>query len=270
MALTVNTNVASLNVQKNLGRASDALSNSMTRLSSGLRINSAQDELARLSIADKVKSQMENSNRPIRFATDTIALLQTGEGALNETHSMLIRMRDLATQSVNQSYSDSDRSLMQSEFADVAKHITTNGNYASFNGHSILNGSYEIQTQSAAFFDESRSIKINDMRSEALGVSDLSISTVEGGKEAISKIDEALKMVDEQRTIFGKEGNYLVNQIFSMTSRVNNTSPLGRIHESDFASETANLVKQKVLQQAGQSVLAQANSLPSAVLKLLQ
>lgn len=271
MALTVNTNVASLNVQKSLAHGSDALSASMTRLTSNLRINSAKDEVAAISIADKLKSQMQNSNRQIQSSMDTISLLQTADGALNETHSMLVRMKDLASHSTS-SDSDSNRSLsMQSEFAELAKNITNIGNTTSFNGRFILNGPSEIETQSTAFFAESRSIKVNDMRSEALGVSDLSISTVADGREAISKIDEALKLVNEQRAAFGKEQNHIEHTVSSLsTSTLEKTTSTSRINDLDFATETAALTRNLMLSQAGTSILAQANSLPNNVLQLLR
>lgn len=260
MAISINSNIVSLEAQAKLNRNSDAVSNSLQKLSSNLRVNSSSDEVSLISVASKMKFQMENSNQQIKSAMETNSILQTASAALDQTQSTLSRMKDLATKSADASTDSNSRLSMHSEFASLAKEITKISNDTNFNGKNILSGSYERELQSAV--GESSSIKFNDMSSEALGVSNLSISTAEGGLDALSKIDEALKMVNEQRSTFSKEQSHINENIFSLSLNTNNQTTANQKLDANSAAEKISLTKLQMLSQLGSSMLAQANNLP--------
>ncbi|KPY72821.1 Flagellar filament structural protein FliC [Pseudomonas syringae pv. syringae] len=282
MALTVNTNVASLNVQKNLGRASDALSTSMTRLSSGLKINSAKDDAAGLNIATKINSQIKGQTMAIKNANDGMSIAQTAEGALQESTNILQRMRELAVQSRNDSNSDTDRVALNKEFTQMSSELTRIADSTNLNGKALLNGSASTMTfQVGSNSGSSNQITLTlsaSFDANTLGVG--SAITIVGSDSAtaetnfsaaIAAIDSALQTINNTRSDLGAAQNRLTSTISNLQNINENASAaLGRIQDTDFAAETAQLTKQQTLQQASTSVLAQANQLPSAVLKLLQ
>ncbi|KQQ57117.1 flagellin [Pseudomonas sp. Leaf127] len=282
MALTVNTNVASLNVQKNLGRASDALSTSMTRLSSGLRINSAKDDAAGLQIATRINSQIRGQTMAIKNANDGISIAQTAEGALQESTNILQRMRELAVQARNDSNSADDRIALNKEFSQMSLELTRIAESTNLNGKNLVDGSastmtFQVGSNSGAENQITLSLS-QSFTANSLNVgSTISItgSTTEEAEEsfsaAIAAIDSALSIVNSSRADLGAAQNRLSSTISNLQNiNENATAALGRVQDTDFASETAQLTKQQTLQQASTSVLAQANQLPSSVLKLLQ
>ena len=281
MALTVNTNVTSLNVQKNLSRASDALSTSMTRLSTGLKINSAKDDAAGLQIATRMTSQVRGQTMAIKNANDGISIAQTAEGAMQEQTNILQRMRELAIQSRNTSNSVDDRAALNTEFAQMSDELTRIANSTQLNGKDLLktaNNTMTFQVGSNTGTDNQITITLGSLTAGTLGVAsgtinisgdDTAIQT--SFSNAVSAIDNALKVINTSRADLGATQNRLTSTIANLQNINENTSAaLGRIQDTDFAAETAQLTKQQTLQQASTSILAQANQLPSAVLKLLQ
>lgn len=398
MALTVNTNIPSLNTQRNLNSSSNALATSMQRLSTGSRINSAKDDAAGLQIANRLTSQVNGLGVAVRNANDGISLAQTAEGALQQSTNILQRMRDLSLQSANGSNSDSERTALNSEVGQLKKELDRISNTTTFGGRQLLDGSFGVAsfqvgsaaneiisvginkmssasmssnhyvstvaaptvattvttagdmdvaftvdgknftaTASLAVGDDAKAVSqklaaaINDANSgvgafvqddnslkiiskvaakgdgsgaltaltiapsttagkipagAAAGtvdvnsaiadvssqkVSEIDLSTAEGAQKAVLTIDDAIKKIDAQRADLGAVQNRFDNTIANLQSISENVSAArGRIEDTDFAAETANLSKNQILQQAGTAILAQAKQLPQAVLSLLQ
>ncbi|RFQ05094.1 flagellin FliC [Pseudomonas putida] len=289
MALTVNTNTTSLGVQKNLNRASDALATSMTRLSSGLKINSAKDDAAGLQIATRMTSQIRGQTMAIKNANDGISIAQTAEGAMQEQTNMLQRMRELALQARNDSNSYKDRNALNGEYQAMLSEINRIAGNTELNGKNLLNGSAgEMTFQVGSNGGGGNQIKIKldvGMDSSAtgalsaLGQASATLSSASDTTAAdydiqfqtvITAIDEALQNINTTRADLGAAQNRLTSTINNLQNiNENAEAARGRVQDTDFAAETAQLTKQQTLQQASTSVLAQANQLPSAVLKLL-
>jgi len=392
MALTVNTNIASLNTQRNLSNSSNALATSMQRLSTGSRINSAKDDAAGLQIANRLTSQVNGLGVAVRNANDGISLAQTAEGALQQSTNILQRMRDLALQSANGSNSDSERDALNDEVGQLKKELDRISNTTTFGGRALLDGTFgtttfqvgsnaneminvsikEMSTTSltgSVYVDTSAAItldptadetvdnfelesadisyafeidgvikevkiaggstvqevanQINDANvgvgafvsvnaagteatielvsskdfkmsgdpadmtaipgafatavldadpsATSINIDSADISTAKGAQEAVILIDAAIKTIDSQRADLGAVQNRFDNTIANLQNISENVSAArGRIEDTDFAAETANLSKNQILQQAGTAILAQAKQLPQAVLSLLQ
>ena len=279
MALTVNTNVASMNVQKNLSRASDALSTSMTRLSSGLKINSAKDDAAGLQIASRMTSQIRGQNMAIKNANDGISMAQTAEGALQESSNILQRMRELGIQSASGNNSDKDRGALDKEYQAMALELTRIAESTNLNGINLLDGTagtaglVKIQVGSGTAGQNQIDLQLPTTAVDAVtlltDVGDLNTDTT--AKTAVNSIDTALQTINDMRADLGATQNRLTSTVSNLQNINENVSAaLGRVQDTDFAAETAQMTKQQTLQQASTAVLAQANQLPSAVLKLLQ
>lgn len=283
MALTVNTNTTSLNVQKNLNRASDALSTSMSRLSSGLKINSAKDDAAGLQISNRMTSQIRGQNVAVKNANDGISMAQTAEGALQESTNILQRMRELAVQARNGTNGTADQTATNSEFAQMSDELTRISASTNLNGKNLLDGSAGTMTLqvgsntgTANQIDLTLSSKFDAISlSVGSGTAVLTGATSAAAAtnidNAITAIDAAIASIGKTRANLGASQNRLTSTISNLQNITENvTAAQGRVQDTDFASETANLTKQQTLQQASTAVLAQANQLPSAVLKLLQ
>lgn len=282
MALTVNTNTASLNVQKNLNRASDALSTSMTRLSSGLKINSAKDDAAGLQIATRMTSQLRGQNMAIKNANDGISMAQTAEGALQESSNILQRMRELAVQARNGSNSADDQTALNTEFKEMSKELTRIATATNLNGINLLDGTAGAANDGKVLIqvgsnttDDVDTITLDlgsvPMTAAGLAVDGDVLTDADTSATAIENIDAALETINGVRSVLGAAQNRLTSTISNLQNVNENVSAaLGRIQDTDFAAETAQMTKQQTLQQASTSVLAQANQLPSSVLKLLQ
>ncbi|WP_339432613.1 MULTISPECIES: flagellin domain-containing protein [unclassified Pseudomonas] len=286
MALTVNTNTTSLNVQKNLNRASDALSTSMQRLSSGLKINSAKDDAAGLQISNRMSSQIRGNTQAIQNANDGISVAQTAEGALQASTDILQRMRELAVKARNGTNGTADQTATNAEFAQMSDEITRISAATNLNGKNLLDGSagtvtlqVGANTGSANHIDLVLSSKF-DAVSLSVGSGTVVLTGTSGTgagsasdniDNAITAIDAAIAAIGATRASLGASQNRLTSTIQNLQNITENTTAAqGRVQDTDFAAETANLTKQQTLQQASTSVLAQANQLPSAVLKLLQ
>ncbi|MGE6321189.1 flagellin [Pseudomonas oryzihabitans] len=380
MALTVNTNTASLNTQRNLNTSANSLSTSLQRLSTGSRINSAKDDAAGLQISNRLTSQVNGLNVAVKNANDGISLAQTAEGALQQSTNILQRMRDLSLQSANGSNSDSERTALNSEVGQLKKELDRISNTTTFGGRKLLDGSFgttNFQVGSAA--NEMISVSIDKMDTTSLkgnvyqgsiaatatatadasyeytiasgsntttvkadiksgdtaavigskiataindsnsgvgafvddtgkvsfmnaaksdgtngvtvtagaatgtpavtpatavtanSVKEIDITSAQGAQSAVMVIDGAIKQIDSQRAQLGAVQNRFDNTIANLQNIGENASAArGRIQDTDFAAETANMSKNQVLQQAGTAILAQANQLPQAVLSLLR
>jgi len=281
--LGVNTNIASLAVQSNLNKASSALTTSMTRLSSGLRINSAADDAAGMQIATRETSQIRGQNVAVKNANDGISMAQTAEGALQESTNILQRMRELAVQSANGTNGTADTVATNQEFAQMSDELTRIAQSTNLNGKNLLDasaGTMTLQVGSNTGAANQITLALSTSfaaTSLAVGSGAVVISgttpaiALANSQGAITAIDAALATINATRSSLGASENRLsstVNNLQNVTQ--NATAALGRIQDTDFAAETANLTKNQTLQSASTSVLAQANQLPNAVLKLLQ
>ncbi|NVZ61605.1 flagellin FliC [Pseudomonas gingeri] len=283
MALTVNTNTTSLNVQKNLNRASDALSTSMQRLSSGLKINSAKDDAAGLQISNRMSAQIRGNTQAIQNANDGISVAQTAEGALQASTDILQRMRELAVKARNGTNGTADQTATNAEFGQMSDELTRISAATNLNGKNLLDGSagtmtlqVGANTGSANHIDLVLSSKF-DAVSLSVGSGTVMLTGATSAAaatnidNAITAIDAAIAAIGATRAALGASQNRLTSTIQNLQNiNENTTAAQGRVQDTDFAAETANLTKQQTLQQASTSVLAQANQLPSAVLKLLQ
>lgn len=274
MALGINTNIASLSAQNQLSKSQGLSDQALERLASGLRINSAKDDAAGLAISTRFDTQIRGLTVAQRNANDGISMVQTAEGGLDETVQNLQRIRELAVQAANGSNTDADRSLLQSEVNQRVSEITRIASDTQFNGLAVLDGSLGsgVAFQVGANAGQTISIDFNStMNAAGLGISGISISSAGGASAALATIDGALSQVNAFRADLGAVQNRFESTINNLGTNIENLSASNsRIVDADFAAETAKLAKANVLQQAGISVLAQANARPNQVLSLLQ
>jgi flagellin len=274
MALGINTNIASLSAQNQLSKSQGLSNQALERLASGLRINSAKDDAAGLAISTRFDTQIRGLTVAQRNANDGISMVQTAEGGLDETVQNLQRIRELAVQAANGSNTNADRSLLQSEVNQRVSEITRIASDTQFNGLAVLDGSLGsgVAFQVGANAGQTISIDFNStMNAAGLGISGISISSAGGASAALATIDGALSQVNAFRADLGAVQNRFESTINNLGTNIENLSASNsRIVDADFAAETAKLAKANVLQQAGISVLAQANARPNQVLSLLQ
>ncbi|WFO52972.1 flagellin A [Aeromonas veronii] len=303
MGLYINTNVSSLNAQRNLMNTTKSLDTSYTRLASGLRINSAKDDAAGLQIANRLTSQVNGLDQGNRNANDGISVAQTAEGAMDEVTSMLQRMRTLAQQSANGSNNTDDRTALQQEYDQLMTEIDRVAKDTTFGGKQLLNGGYVGSFQVGAdaaqtiTFRMTTAFTIAGMASAAKGNATISAGST-GSKEpfkvtastsavtvanmnsiklassaqsAMANLDYMIKVVDSKRAELGAVQNRFDSTIRNQANVSENVSAArSRIRDADFATETANLTKQNILQQAASTILSQANQRPQSALSLLQ
>ncbi len=278
MPQIINSNIMSLNSQRNLNRSQGAMAVALQRLSSGLRINSAKDDAAGMAISERFTAQIRGLNQATRNANDGISLAQTTEGALQEVAASLQRMRELAVQSANGTNSDSDRLSLNEEFTALKNEITRVAQATNFNGVSVLNDSASLTFQigaNAAAGTNRVSVSARVLVSAAGVTSTLAatteVSSVSGALSAIGMIDDAINTVNSIRSDFGTIQNRFESIVRSNQNAVENLSAArSRIRDADFAAETAELTRTQILQQAGVAMLAQANQMPQNALSLLR
>lgn len=276
MALYIQTNVSSLNAQANLSKTNNAMQTTFARLSSGYRINSASDDAAGLGISTSLTSQVRSYGVAERNANDAISMAQVADGAASQTAGILQRMRELAVQSMNGSLQTSDRSNLDTEFQSLRSEIDRIAQVTNFNGLNLATGSstntitFQVGINTSS--NDQLSIGFGKLDSAALNISSSScVSSVAAGCAAIQAIDTALSSLSTQRTNFGAAINRLQTTVANIQSMKTNLSAANsRIRDVDVAEETANLAKLQVLEQAGQSILAQANGAPQSALSLLR
>ena len=288
MVSTINTNVASLNAQRNLAMSTTSLSTSMQRLSSGLRVNSAKDDAAGLAIAERMNAQVRGMNVGMRNANDGISMAQTAEGALGKVGDALQRMRELAVQARNSTNSDADKTSLDKEFGELAKEIQRVLGGTTFNGKSILGaqaGSLTFQVGANTTANDSIDIVTSNMTTATeitsvagtYGSVDTSRAKIDSSANSaalatvINNIDTALDKVNSERATMGASQSRFDAVVASLQINIENQSAArSRIMDADFAIETANLSRAQILQQAGNAMVAQANQLPQQVLTLLR
>ncbi|GKR00960.1 MULTISPECIES: flagellin [Aeromonas] len=270
MSMYISTNVSSLNAQRNLANSSKSLDTSYTRLASGLRINSAKDDAAGLQISSRMTSQINGLDQGNRNANDGISMAQTAEGAMDEVTSMLQRMRTLAQQSANDTNSDDDRAALQKEVVALQEEITRIGSDTTFAGTNLFAADKTYDFQVGADANQIISVDLKAMSAATLGVDAYDISDKTGAQTALADIDDVIKEVDGYRADLGAVQNRLDSTIRNQSNISENVSAArSRIRDADFATETANMTKQNILQQAASSILAQANQRPQSALSLL-
>jgi flagellin len=279
MALTVNTNIASLIAQKNLNNTNNLLTKSVERLSTGLRINRAADDAAGLALSTTLKAQIRSINQASRNANDAVSLLQTAESGLGEMSNITLRMRELAEQAANEVLGDTERGYLNDEYLALKSEINRISDVTEFAGKKLLDGTisgtgvnFQVGFQNTA--NDRMSVTMADTDAEALGLNTAGaadISTADSAQSALSIIDaSAIAVLSDRRGDIGAVQNRLEYTISNLASAAENFSAANsRIEDADFAAETAIYVKNQILVQAGTAVLAQANILPQAALTLL-
>ena len=271
----INTNVMSLTAQRNLNASQGDLSTAIQRLSSGLRINSAKDDAAGLAIATRMTSQINGLNQAVRNANDGISMAQTTESALGEVTNNLQRIRELAVEAANGTYSTADRAALDVEVQQRLSEIDRIASKTTFNGQNVLDGSLgSVDFQVGANVGDTVSVDFStiDATTNTLGVNGISVTGADAtnANAAITAVDTALTSVNTARSTLGAVQNRFQSTVANLQSISESTSASrSQIQDADFAAETAAMSRAQILQQAGVSVLSQANAMPQTVLKLL-
>jgi flagellin len=283
MALSILTNTASLNAQRNLASTGKALSSNFAKLSTGQRINTAGDDAAGLAISERMKSQIRSLSQAERNSNDGISLLQTAEGAMNENSGILIRMRELSMQSANGTLGSSERGALSTEFKQLTDEIDRISKVTEFNGQKLLDG-----TTAAVEFQVGIGNDANDrIKAEMVGMSKteygktatdagldlttLDITTAAGAQASLETLDKAIASTSSSRAQLGATQNRLQVTVSNLQSANNNLSSANsRIRDVDVAEESAAMTRNNILSQAGMAVLSQANQLPQQALSLLR
>lgn len=264
MSAVINTNIASLNAQRNLGASQSSLNTSIQRLSSGLRINSAKDDAAGLAIATRMGAQVKGMDVAIRNSNDAISFLQTAEGGLSTATDTLQRMRELAVQAANGSYSSGDRANLDAEYQQLSSELTRLSTATKFNGQAAFGTGYTFQVGA----DATDTISVSSVSAVTQGGA---ITSASAASAAITAIDAQLDTANTSRATLGAYQNRFQSVISNLQVASENMSAAkSRIMDTDFASETANMTRSQILQQAGTAMLAQANQLPNTALTLLK
>ncbi|MCT8140151.1 flagellin [Anaerobacillus sp. CMMVII] len=273
--MIINNNISALNNHRQMGMNQAAGQKSMEKLSSGLRINKAGDDAAGLAISEKMRGQIRGLDQASRNAQDGISLIQTAEGALNETHSILQRMRELAVQASNDTNTDADRGELQKEVNQLISEIDRIANNTEFNTKTLMNGSFDstaLTFHIGANIDQNIALTIADMSSAGVlsQLSGLGITSQGDANDAISAINAAIERVSAERSKLGAYQNRLDHTISNLGNSAENLQAAeSRIRDVDMAREVMSMTKSNILSQASQAMLAQANQAPQAVLQLL-
>ncbi len=281
MSLIVNTNLLSLNSQRNVKTTQNQLGTSVARLSSGLRINSAKDDAAGMAISMKLTAHVRSLNQAVRNAQDGISVVQTAEGGMNEIHNILTRMRELSQQSATGTLSTSDRTALQTEFADLKSEIDRISDTTDFNGLKLMDGSLSatgVSLQVGINNTTNDRIKISattfgNIDASALNLTTDALSSIDSvgaAQSMLTVLDSAISTVSTRRGNLGAVQNRLGSTIANLEIASENLSAANsRIADADFAIETANLTRSQIILQAGVAVLSQANTIPQYALQLL-
>ncbi|MBC7973684.1 MAG: flagellin FliC [Myxococcales bacterium] len=280
MTISVLTNVASLNAQRNLTSTQSALASSVGRLSSGMRINTASDDAAGLGISENLKANIRSLAQAQRNANDGISMSQVAEGSMNDMQGIVSRMRELSVQSSNSTLGDTERGYIQTEFTQLSSEINRISSVTDFNGQKLLDGSasagltFQIGIQNTA--NDRLAMSITKLTTSTLGSTSLriasaSLSTAAKAQSAIGAFDKAIQQLSQARAKVGATQNRMTVTVSNLAvTQENLTAANSRIRDVDVASESANLTKSQILSQAGLAVLAQANQLPQSALSLLR
>ncbi len=287
MPQIINTNIISLNAQRNINGSQASLATSMQRLSSGLRVNSAKDDAAGLAIAERMSAQMRGMSVAARNANDGISLAQTAEGTLGKVSDSLQRMRELSVQAANATNANSDKDSLDKEFGELAKEIQRVLGGTTFNGQHVLGsnaGTLSFQIGANTTSNDTITLTTTDMTADSSVIAVAGTDNAGTGRalidstannsaiqSVITNIDAALDTVNAQRAVLGASQSRFDAVVSNLQSSIENqTEARSRIVDTDFAAETARLSRAQILQQAGNAMVAQANQLPQQVLSLLQ
>ena len=280
MTISVLTNIASLNAQRNLTNTQSALASSVGRLSSGMRINQASDDAAGLGISENLKANIRSMAQAQRNANDGISMTQVAEGSMNDMQGIVSRMRELSIQSSNASLGTNERGYIQTEFLQLSSEINRIGAVTDFNGQKLLDGSaslglqFQIGIQNTG--NDRLAMSITKLTTSTLGSASLhigsaSLSTAAKSQAAIGAFDRAIQQLSEARAKVGATQNRMTVTVSNLAvTQENLTAANSRIRDVDVASESSNLTKAQILSQAGLAVLAQANQIPQSALSLLR
>jgi flagellin len=283
--MIINSNIPSITAQRHLANSRAEMDQAMERLSSGKRINSAMDDAAGLTIAHSLDAKVTSLNQAARNANDGISLINLAEGALDQVSKMLTRMRELAIQSINGTYSDTDTDNLHSEYLALSNEITRIATNTKFNGVSVIGASATITFQVGHSSSDTIALTTSSMKSDALAsattsgyhLDDTAISsvgtttTVNSARGSLSFIDNAINEVDDYRSTLGAVGNRLEHSAANLYTRVEHQmAARSRIEDADYAVEAANLARAQILQQAGTAMLSQANATGATILSLLK
>lgn len=263
-----------MNIWGNMNRQWNAASKALERISTGYRINRAGDDPAGLAISEKMRAQINGLNMASKNIQDGISMVQTAEGALNETHSMLQRMRELSVQSANDTLTDDDRALIEVEFQELKKEVTRISTDTEFNTRKLLNGdnaSTSLKIQVGANAGQTIDLTMNDMSADAIGLTDASIATRDEAESALSTLDEAIKKVSMERAQMGAYQNRMEHAYnVNVNTAENLTAAESRIRDADIAKEMMNFTKASILQQAAQYAMAMHMQTAQGMLQLLK
>jgi flagellin len=280
--MAINTNSGSLSAQRHLTTNARGLRQSISRLSSGIRVQSASDNAAGIAIAENMRAQQGGFKQAMKNANDGVAVLQTAESGYQSISDLLIRMRELAVQSANDSVSDTERGYLNTEFSDLISEINRVANVVEYNGIQLLDGTagsgtgagttgvmtFQVGTRNSA--NDRVTITMNTQTSTALGVNALDVDSLTAAQGTIATIDSALEFLSTDRATVGSTINELTHAVDNLASTIENYgNALSQIRDTDMAEESSNFSKANVLQQAGVSMLSQANQQPNLVLRLL-
>ncbi|BDU51076.1 flagellin N-terminal helical domain-containing protein [Haliovirga abyssi] len=278
--MIINHNITAMNSYRNLSQTNKTINGSLEKLSSGLRINRAGDDAAGLAISEKMRGQVKGLDMAKKNAQDSISLIQTAEGALNETHSILQRMRELAVQSANDTNTTTDRGEIQKEMDRLRQEVDRISNQTEFNTKTLMTGSFAtngLRFHVGANENQFVSLKFNSMKASALAISGasasqaLSITSAASAETAITTINTAIETVSAERSKFGAMQNRLEHTINNLgTSSENLQAAESRIRDVDMSKEMVAFSKNKIIAQSGTAMLAQANTQPQGVLQLLR
>ena len=277
MSLVIQTNSASINAQRNMMTTGRDLNNSIQRLSSGLKVNSASDDAAGMAVTVNLRAQIRGFDQAIENANDGIAILQTAEGSYNSISDIMIRMRELAVQSSNDSLTNKERGYLNTEFEDLTQELTRISDVAEYNGQLLLDGTagdgagnmvFQVGTRNTA--NDQITIQLGNQDAATLGVDVLDLTDLTNSQNAISIIDTALDTLATDRAILGSKINEMTAAVDNLATTVENLSTANsQIRDADISRESAAFTKNNVLMQSGVAMLSQANSIPQMALKLI-
>jgi len=273
MGLFIQSNVSSMIAQNNLSNTREALTSNFEKLSSGFRINNASDDAAGLGISKLMNAQVRSIAVAQRNAADAVSMTQTADGAAEQIHELLTRMRDLAVQGSNGTNNTTDGANLQTEFAAAQAEITRIGNVTTYNGTALLGATSAISFQVGAqnTTNDRITVTFGGASASTLGITAASVASVTGAQAAISTLDTAISSLSTVRSVFGSTVNRMTSTIANLqTTGTNLASALSRIRDTDIAMETAAMSRNQVLSQAGVAVLGQANQAPQLALSLLR
>lgn len=266
-------NALGLSMYNNYTRNANAMNKALLRISSGYRINSAADDAAGLAISEKMRAQIRGLNMAGKNIQDGISLIQTAEGALNETHAIIQRMRELSVQAANDTLTDDDRALIEIEFQELKKEITRISTDTEFNTRTLLNGDYKdkgLKIQVGANSGQNIEVLIGEVNSSSLGLDDLSIATREEAEKSLSELDKALNKTSQERSRLGAYQNRLEHAYnVTMNTAENLTAAESRIRDADIAKEMMNFTKASILMQAAQYAMSLHMQQAQSILQLL-